>query len=298
MAAGGEVPRDERANLPPVVLVVVFALLGIVTIRALTQDVAAKSFLAIDTRRSRVEPIRPGAGLAVWIDPRWERRLSNSLAELADVSVEDTDGIEAVVREIAAYPFVAEVGEPRVVWPDGVTVPVRFERPVACIAVDGEFLTTTSAARVLPGPWQFPPELSGMPLPILARDSFARSDVRPGVDLEDRDLLDALAVVDSMEAWLSFEDRADLGPIVIDAMRAEETSLEEFGIVIDLEYERRIVFGRSPLAGEPGELPAANKWASVARGIDALRGGLDWSLLDVRWDEPNYVTHDGEEGTL
>ena len=147
--------------------------------------------------------------------------------------------------------------------------------------------TTSGTGLVLPGAWQEPPQIDGVSLPVIARAAFSRYDVRPGMQLVDQDLSDALAVVESMEWQLSREARQELGPVVIDALRAAETSLEVLGIVIDQEYERRIVFGRSPDAGEPGELPVDRKWASVTRGLDALRGGLDWRLLDVRWDRPD-----------
>ncbi len=38
--------------------------------------------------------------------------------------------------------------------------------------------------------------------------------------------------------------------------------------------------------GDERELPAALKWESVAWAVGQMRDGLDWSLLDVRWDEP------------
>ena len=56
-----------------------------------------------------------------------------------------------------------------------------------------------------------------------------------------------------------------------------------------IEDRRRIWFGRVPDGSAPGELPAADKWASVSRGMVALREGRSWSLLDVRWDDPQVV---------
>ena len=56
--------------------------------------------------------------------------------------------------------------------------------------------------------------------------------------------------------------------------------------MIDLEHRRRIRFGRAPDGRSPGELPAAVKWSAVSDGIELLRSGDDWALIDVRWDDP------------
>jgi hypothetical protein len=67
--------------------------------------------------------------------------------------------------------------------------------------------------------------------------------------------------------------------------------------VLWLEHGRRVNFGRTPDCGEPGELPAANKWDSLVRALKALRpttvDARDWSLLDVRWDVPDVLWRDG-----
>jgi hypothetical protein len=293
-----ENPPERGLRVPPLLTLLVLGLLATLAVRSLSSTVQASGFLTIDTRRSRVEPLSHSVKIAPWVDPRWERRLSRELALLADVGTLDRAAFLAVVGEIEAYSFVERVGVSEVLWPDGMSVEIQFRKPVACLAVDGEFLTASHSGIVLPGRWSAPPEIDGAALPVLARDSFSRALVRPGVQLFDPDLLDALAVSRSMTEFLDVQNRSELGPVVIDAMQADLTSLEVFGIVLDLEYERRIVFGRSPVAGEPGELPPQRKWDSVARGLRALQEGLDWVLLDVRWDDPTFLTRAGEEGTL
>ena len=289
---------ERGMRVPPLLTWGALGVLVALGIRALSSQVEASGFLTMDTRRSCLQELSPSVGIASWVDRRWERSLSRELALLADVATLDRGAFEAVVREIETYPFVKRVANAEVLWPDGMSVEIQFRKPVACLAVDGEFLTASESGVVLPGRWSAPPEIAGAALPVLARDSFSRSLVRPGEQLVDRDLLDALALSNSMAYFLDLPNRADLGPVVIDAMQADQTSLEVFGIVLELEYERRIVFGRSPSTDEPGELPVRHKWASVARGLEALRGGLDWVLLDVRWDDAAFVTRAGEEGTL
>ena len=61
-----------------------------------------------------------------------------------------------------------------------------------------------------------------------------------------------------------------------------------------LEGRRTILFGRSPNLGEPGELPVRSKWALISRALSLCApgapdggeaGGVDWELVDVRWDQ-------------
>ncbi len=298
MKSEPEDSAERRLSIPPLVLLILGGLVAALGFRALSRSLHAKGFTSVDTRRSCVVALDEGAALATWIDPRWERLLSRDLAALADVSSFDGEAFDALVREIEARPFVAEVGRANILWPDGMSIEIRFERPVACLGVDGEFLTVSSGGIVLPGPWPMPPEIDAAPLPILAGRGYSREELRPGVPLTSPELYDALVVANSMEEYLPVSDRRELGPLVIDASRAEQASLEVPGIVLDLEYGRRILFGRAPGGAAPGELPAAAKWNSVSRGVEGLRTGLDWQLLDVRWDEPRYVTRDGEEGSL
>ena len=41
------------------------------------------------------------------------------------------------------------MGTPEVVWPDGLKLDVRFERPVACLRVEGEFLCVSEAGALI-----------------------------------------------------------------------------------------------------------------------------------------------------
>src|SRR5205085_8488086 len=62
-----------------------------------------------------------------------------------------------IVEEIARLPFVAQVGTPRVLWPDGLDLPLRLRRPVACILQGGEYTAVAEDGTILPGRWPTPP---------------------------------------------------------------------------------------------------------------------------------------------
>ena len=289
---------DRSFRIPPLALCAIGVLAVVFVFRTLAADLEAKGFATISTLSSRVLPMEEGLSIPEWVDPRWERELSRFVAEFEDLSASDQQSIEGLVREIESRSYVAEVGTASVLWPDGLAVEIRFEKPTACLGVEGEFLTTSATGTVLPGAWASPPEVRGAPLPVLSAESYSRAEVRPGLDLVDPALFAALRVANSMQAHLSSEERRELGPVVIDASGEGEISLQLPGIVLDLEFGRRIFFGRAPGGDAPGELPAGLKWPSVARGVEALQSGMDWILLDVRWDEPMYVTREGEEGSL
>lgn len=256
-------------------------------LEALSESVADFGFTRIDTRRSRLE-LAPGA-----VDPRWEEWLSGRLAAFGSVSTLDDEGLEALTASIAAAPFVAEVGRPSVLWPDGLSLELRLRQPVACIARGHDYLLVSHDGTILPGLWQGPPALehdgTRCVLPVLGPLDTAFEHVQPGDFLTEPRHLDALRVAVSMERLLAATDRATLGPIVIDAERARQASVEEAGVRLWLEDRRLVLFGRAPWSEAPGELPAERKWASLSAGLERLRRGdpqLDWELLDVRWDRP------------
>jgi hypothetical protein len=100
----------------------------------------------------------------------------------------------------------------------------------------------------------------------------------------------------SRRGALAAEDFVVLGAPVIDATSARAASVSDPGVVLELEDGRRVLFGRAPNSGEPGELPVERKWASLAKAARALRPTTvdhrDWSLLDVRWDIADVLWRD------
>ena len=285
---GAEREAAPRAPaVPPLVLLALLAVSGALAIRWLTTSVTRAGFAEVDTRRSVVATHPQEGRIARWIDERWRTDLSRRLAELADVLVSDRHRIELLAAEVAAAPYVAEVGAVNVVWPDGLELDVRFRRPVACVLRNGTFWSVAEDGVLLPGGWSSPPEgEGGCYLPRVVESSRGADSLRPGERFADYAALDGLAAALSMERSLSEADRLFLGRISIDARRAREASVQIPGTVIDLEGRRRVFFGRSPAERAAGEVPTASKWRTLSRCLEEIRLGRDWSLLDLRWDRP------------
>lgn len=297
--AGAE--RRNRAASPGRWILRVLLLLAIAwalveLVASLERTSRAQARAAVDARSSRVD-LGPG-----WFDPRWKQELQRALQPLGSIDPEDAAALERARSQLRALPFVAEVGSVRVLWPDGLQLDFQWTEPVACIHSGSEYLPVSASGRVLPGRWRAPPGRgSGFlpvillgPAPAAARTPREARSVRaaePGATLREPSAADGLAVADSLWRHLSALDLSRMGRIVIDARRARAASLREPGTILWLENARRIDFGRSPNLDAPGELPAADKWRLVARGLALLdpgsgaAQGVDWSALDVRWDQ-------------
>lgn len=254
---------------------------------ALRRDVLASGFAHVETARARLDA---GPG---WIDERWSDELRWALAEIPAPSIEERAALELVGARVGALSFVESVDDLRVVWPDGLRLELSLREPVACIHVGRDFLTVAEDGTLLSGRWPTPPARDGGFLPVLRLDGERAGGRRPGARLSEPAALDALAVAASLWRDLSPGGQARLGRCVIDARRARLASVEEPGTRLLLEGERTVLFGRSPNLGEPGELPVTAKWSHVEAALrllepDARREeapeGLDWEVLDARWD--------------
>lgn len=280
---GRERPRRGRSGR--VRLWIPLALLfwaGVWVSRGLEGQVRAAGLTTVDARRSALAA--PG-----YCDERWQQELGSRLAALGTVGALDRAGVERVAAEVRALPFVAEVGAPSVLWPDGIELPVRLRVPAACVKVGEAFLAVSSDGVLLPGLHAAPPRIDDRYLPVIGPNDGAFARARPGERLDEPRHLDALAVAISLRASLSPEQFGVLGPPLVDASRAREASVTEPGVVLKLEGRRLVLFGRPPGADEPGELPTEFKWAALARALGDLASGdaaLDWETLDVRWDVP------------
>ncbi len=248
---------------------------------SLQNGVNAAGFATVDVRRSRLDfPVG-------FRDPRWQDYLALHLARLRSVDSRDAEAVRSVAREIARLPFVAQVLEPRVVWPDGIEIPLRLREPAATVLVGTEYLVVSDDGVLLPGRWPTPPLVTSRFLPVIGPNDDRFEHVEPGTRLTAPGDVDGLAVAISMRSGLEPDDFALTGPPLIDATRARATSVEEPGVRIHFEGRRTIHFGRAPGAGMPGELPPEKKWEQVRRALallDPANGARDWSLLDVRWD--------------
>src|SRR5262245_47027188 len=102
-------------------------------IEGLTSDVRASGFERIDPRSSRLD-VRAG-----FVDPRGNDVLARWMCQLEPVSPHDRDGVERIARAVSQLPFVAEVGEPSVMWPDGIDLPLKLRTPAACVMQGSEY---------------------------------------------------------------------------------------------------------------------------------------------------------------
>lgn len=248
---------------------------------SLQNSVDAAGFAVVDVRRSRLD-VAPG-----FRDPRWQDYLAERLATLPPVDARDHAQVRAIAIEIARLPFVAEVLEPSVIWPDGIEVPLKLRTPGACVLSGTDYLTISDDGVVLPGRWPAPPLVDGRFLPVIGPNDGRFDTARPGERLHAPVDVDGLSVALSLRAALEASDFDLAGPPLVDATRARQTSVEEPGVRILFEGRRVVHFGRAPSAGAPGELPPEKKWEHVRRALDFLRpanGGRDWSVVDVRWD--------------
>jgi hypothetical protein len=274
----------------------------------ISQGVHAAGFERIDPRSSRLDV--PGH-----VDPRWNDLLRQRMAALPPISPHDRAGVERIAALVASLPFVAQVGEPSVLWPDGVDVPLQLRRPAACVLQGGGFLAVAEDGTILPGRWPTPTWVELLPgdgtsppkegfLPVIGPNDGAFDLARAGDRLTEARHLDALAVALSMRAALCKDDYELLGPPLIDATNARSASVEVPGVVIRFENRRTVWFGRAPGSGAVGERPVDPKWADVHTAALRLRGlesnpprpeARDWSLLDVRWDTADITWRDPDD---
>ncbi len=250
-------------------------------VRELTHSAEERGVAVIDPRCSRLQRREE------WMLPEWEEILGDTLARAGLFSARDDAVVAALAEEVRTLPFVAEVGEPEVVWPDCLRLPIRMRSPVACIADphSGTYLPVAEDGVILPGRSTAPHQAYGGWLPVIGPIASGLH-VAPGEQLGSPQHLDALAVATSMWNELEPAARAALGRILIDASSATAPDGLPGGVQLDLEMRRRIVFGRAPGGPFPGELPHELKWKSVARALELLAQGESWDTYDVRWDDP------------
>jgi hypothetical protein len=205
---------------------------------------------------------------------------------------------------------VAAVEEGELLWPAGLTLRVRLIEPIACVRVGQEFLPVgefsirespeaespiTERVVLLPG-WSDVPHKVGLDfLPVLQPTPFEWevNSPKPGELIDYSLLLSALSMVRSFREHLTEEERSLFGRVVFDVSAGTAPDGLEGGAVLYLEGKRVIVFGDASAERGPGELPDSIKWGHALEGVLRTAEGVHWSLLDVRFDRPEY---DGESG--
>ncbi len=274
-------------------------------LRWLEADARGRGLAQVDVTRYALETEAP------WVNEEWFEDLEELLLEAEEVAADDEEAIASLAARVRALPFIAEVGAPRVRWPDGLTLPVRLREPVACVRVGGrDFLPVASDGTVLGGYSITPHVAYGGWLPVLGPlDLLDREQgqVRPGDQVVVPALLDALDVADSLWRHVGPEHLDALGRIVVDASAADAPLLDRAagtasprrlpgGVVLELEHGRRVFFGRPPHPLHEGELPVNLKWAHLRSALDGDPGGdpggAEWRLLDARFDRPVLLSED------
>ncbi|MCC6409520.1 MAG: hypothetical protein IT453_20345 [Planctomycetes bacterium] len=290
-------PVDSSANLTRALLRVSAGLALVIVVwflYLLGEDVQASDFARVDTSKVRL------LSGATWVDPRWENELRAKLAALGPIASEDDESLDRAVAAISTLPFVAEVADPKVLWPDGLRLDIRLRTPIACVQIGGEFQPVSADGYLLSGRWPAPPENTrGGYLPVVVVGASVER-LHPGPVVWPDAAVDGFSVAQSM--WESLEPRslAELGRVVIDARESRTATVENGGTVILMEAGRRVLFGRAPNTDEPGELPVAQKWASIDQALRHLEPiddqgtpNFDWELADVRWDMPEILPRGG-----
>ncbi|MBI5363045.1 MAG: hypothetical protein HZA53_07680 [Planctomycetes bacterium] len=298
-AARSEGARHRRGRVRAWVPFLLLFAAGVWICEALASGVWASGFTTIDTRRACFLDPADVEGGGGFVDQRWEGLLRQTLASVPAFDATDLASAELLRQRVTALAFIAEVGEPRVLWPDGVELPVKLRRPAACVRVGEEYLAVSSDGVLLPGGWPAPPWIGHGFLPVIGPNDHAFDATAPGMRLVEARHLDALSVAVSMRAALSAAEFETLGPPLVDATRARFSSATEPGVQLRLSDQRVIWFGRAPNAGEPGELSVEAKWKAVVEGARVLReaqGARDWSVLDARWDVPQIQWRESAGG--
>lgn len=290
--------HGKRRGATPVWLVCALFCGGVGWLVATLRASAGEAgFTTVDPARIAFELPAGEAGLP----PEWSELAALHLARLGELSALDQGLAPEVAAALEQLSFVREVGEASVLWPDGLSVDVRLREPVACINLGEDFLPVASDGVVLPGYRSGPPDFGRGLLPVIGPVDASFRHFRPGDVLNETRHLDALSVAISMREHLGPGDLSALGPVVIDASRADSAGIREPGTRLWLEAGRKVFFGRPPSHGAPGELPEPEKWrhlmTAVAllsettddrdEGADGQPAGervRDWDLLDVRWD--------------
>lgn len=294
--------RTGRALLFGPLLFVVLVLLGVWIAGRLDRHARQSGFGVVETDRVRVDLEGAAGSWAAWLDPRWADALADAIAGVPSFPADDPAGPRAIEAAVGAFPFIAELGEARVIWPDGLDLPLRLRRPVACVAVGGRFWPVAldwappegegPALVLLPGPSLTPPAFRGAFLPVIG----SLPATPHGAWVRDPELLGALSIADSFWVDVAPADARRLGRFVIDAAGDATAGVkEQHGCVLELEGGRRVWFGRSPFRATAGELPVEVKWGHVVKAFEELDAGRDWTVVDVRWDRADIAYVEPEE---
>lgn len=290
MSKSAQPARSRLGRVPVWVPPVVCVALAWWAMKVVAADAPQAGFTTVDPALSTLRFDEP-------YDQRWNRHLAAALAKLPKTDVEDRHGLERIGDEIALLPFVEQVGEVRVLWPDSLDIPVKLKKPAACVRVRQELLTVAGDGTLLPGGHDVPPHDEQGFLPVLGPNDGRLDNLVPGDKLPAGPHAEALRLSQMMRPELDREASLLLGPMVVDASQEAQASKDQPGVVLRLEERRLVWFGRAPWTSV-GETPLKVKVENMERAARLLEPGPNmkpWTFLDVRWDNPDIVYADAPE---
>lgn len=229
-----------------------------------------------------------------WADPRWRQELEDLLLTFPAFRADDAEALEILGAELSALSFVSAVDAPAVDGQGGLRLGFKLRRPAAALPVPNGYLAVDASGVILSGVWPSPPRCGELWLPVIlpGEEDGVPLDFDlacPGDWLDAPEHLAALDTALSMAEELPPADLERLGRVAIDGSGFDVRAALDPGVLILLEDERLVVFGRAPACGEPGELSVQKKWRGVSAALAELERDGDapfWDLADVRWDVP------------
>ena len=277
---------SRRGRVPTWIVLVIGAGALFIGAELLSERLYAQGHFEVRTESVRILPQDPHAH----IPAGWSEFVAAHMSTLERVLVDDPDAVALVEAKLRSLPLFHDVAAPRVIFPDQIEFDVRLRRIVACVKTGGGFLPVAEDGMILPGFFVQPMSDGVGPVPLIAWDE-SLAHLREGDGLPEGRHFDALSVALSMQRHVPAEVRESLGPIRIDASRAQLASVRDPGVVLYLSERRAVLFGRAPLDGHPGELPEELKWSHLVGSLGATDArGRAWEVLDVRWDQPEFLS--------
>tara|TARA_R110002126_G_scaffold23750_20_gene83038 strand:- start:13559 stop:14371 length:813 start_codon:yes stop_codon:yes gene_type:complete len=248
----------------------------------LDQRASASGVAQVDVTRVRLHE------RDTFVADAWREHLDRVLLQTEIVDVRRPEQVDDLVAQLESLSFVAEVGKVETLWPDGLSFPLRFRRPVACLRVGTDYLPVADDGTVLSGYSYRPLRIDGIDLPVLGPHPDPDSEPLPGDVIVDGPWLDALSVAVSLRDLVGSDERKRLGPFLIDASKDVAYDDMPGGVELHFEGRRKVLWGRPVHDAPSGELPAGAKWMHVVDGRARSDRGEAWDLLDARWDVADY----------
>ena len=220
--------------------------------------------------------------------PHWiPRDLAEQVARQAGLpeamSLQDDDVVGRIAMAFAGHPWVQRVVRVEKAWPARVNVELEYRRPVAMVQVaEGLYPVDGDAVLLPPGDFSMAdtrlyPMITGVAMPPQGQAG------RPWGNLL---VLGAARLADVLgDYWKTFRLQA----IHLPRPDEHEPDVKDAILVLETRGGTRIIWGRAPGSGHPGELTAAQKIGRLERYLEEYStfDGPDGPYeIDIRhWQE-------------